>query len=384
MEENTSSKNTITSENSLPQVAVAETALNFHPSDSSFHSSISTRKSPQGPAVTSGPYVSPQNPQSKWTKQRSSSRSSVQNALDASCTQYTDKMKVLEQWRFICIDFRSYASKHSRILKYRVRHGVPNNLRGFVWQQFASSRDRLTYYPEFYYQQLCSRPDAPFEGDILRDIARTFPKHMLFRDKSSVGQDSLFRVLRAYSLHDTDVGYCQGMGFLSGLLLLYMNEEDTFLMLICILDCYEMAGLFKPGLPLLGRFLYQFERMFKSHMPRLYDHLKRENVETSMYASQWFMTLFSYSFPLDIVVRIFDVFFNEGIKMIFRVALAVLKLLQETLFNQSFEAALHTLKTCPNSIDGETLIQTAFNIKIRHSTLQEIEREYEWKKMKPL
>jgi len=38
-------------------------------------------------------------------------------------------------------------------------------------------------------------------------------------------QQSLFHILAAYSVYNTEVGYCQGMSQLAALLLMYMNEE---------------------------------------------------------------------------------------------------------------------------------------------------------------
>lgn len=35
-------------------------------------------------------------------------------------------------------------------------------------------------------------------------------------------------------------------------------------------------------------------------------------VHPTMYASQWFITLFSYSLPFDVVLRIWDIFFLEA------------------------------------------------------------------------
>lgn len=55
---------------------------------------------------------------------------------------------------------------------------------------------------------------------IRRDIARTYPEHDFFKEKNGLGQESLFNVMKAYSLHDREVGYCQGSGFIVGLLLM--------------------------------------------------------------------------------------------------------------------------------------------------------------------
>lgn len=36
-------------------------------------------------------------------------------------------------------------------------------------------------------------------------------------------QEALFNVMKAYSLHDREVGYCQGSGFIVGLLLMQVS-----------------------------------------------------------------------------------------------------------------------------------------------------------------
>lgn len=58
---------------------------------------------------------------------------------------------------------------------------------------------------------------------IRRDIARTYPEHDFFKEKDGLGQESLFNVMKAYSLHDREVGYCQGSAFIVGLLLMQVS-----------------------------------------------------------------------------------------------------------------------------------------------------------------
>ena len=58
------------------------------------------------------------------------------------------------------------------------------------------------------------------EKVIRRDIARTYPEHDFFKKKDGVGQEALFNVMKAYSIHDREVGYCQGSAFIVGLLLM--------------------------------------------------------------------------------------------------------------------------------------------------------------------
>ena len=62
---------------------------------------------------------------------------------------------------------------------------------------------------------------------INNDLDRTFPRHELFRKKQGDGQNQLYNVLYAYACHDQEVGYCQGMGFLAALFLMYYTEVIT-------------------------------------------------------------------------------------------------------------------------------------------------------------
>lgn len=54
---------------------------------------------------------------------------------------------------------------------------------------------------------------------------RTFPHHEYFTDGQGIGQENLFNVLKAYSLYDPEVGYCQGLPFVVAILLLNVRES---------------------------------------------------------------------------------------------------------------------------------------------------------------
>jgi len=59
---------------------------------------------------------------------------------------------------------------------------------------------------------------------IVKDVGRTFPNLKPFATEK--GRRSLQNVLLAYAAYDPEVGYCQGMNFLAGLLLLYLPDEE--------------------------------------------------------------------------------------------------------------------------------------------------------------
>ncbi|KAJ1610183.1 TBC domain-containing protein [Cryptosporidium canis] len=310
----------------------------------------------------------------KATKMNGITEGAKRQNLDEISTPFTFNYKSqlieIEEWRFLCYDFRNLESERGSLkLLSKLRKGIPSQFRGFFWMKLAEVENIKNEHSENLYFQLSEIKNAPCCGDIYRDISRTFPKHTLFRDRNNHGQNSLFSVLRAYSLYNPDVGYCQGMGFIVGVLLMYLSEEDSFYMLISILDKYEFSGLYLPGLPLLNTHLEKLRKIFKKRIPNLYNHFRSENVDETMYASQWFMTIFAYSFNLDSVARIWDLFFLEGINLIFKISIAILKILKNSLFNQSFENILHTLKTAPYTININELINCALNVKLNFKEL---------------
>lgn len=73
--------------------------------------------------------------------------------------------------------------------------------------------------------------ESSCESVILRDINRTFPAHDYFKETGGLGQDSLYRISKAYAVYDEEVGYCQGLSFLVASLLLHVsNSQNVFIL----------------------------------------------------------------------------------------------------------------------------------------------------------
>lgn len=241
---------------------------------------------------------------------------------------------MLEKWDSI--------SRDKSVLSRRVRKGIPDCLRGTVWPKLAGSDCAAQEAPGRY--QECLTLPAPMEEIIFRDINRTFPTHVFFRELDGMGQRQLMNVLKAYSVHNPEVGYCQGMGFIAGLLLLHMQEEDSFWLLTRLTSAYGMEGLYKDKLPKLNEDLFVFERLMAKFLPRVQAHLEESGIHVSMFATEWFVTVFTSSFPFRAVLRIWDIFLLEGQKIVFRVALTLLKESESRLLEMEFEGLMEFLK----------------------------------------
>lgn len=111
---------------------------------------------------------------------------------------------------------------------------------------------------------------------IRRDIARTYPEVDFFKEKDGPGQEALFNVIKAYSLHDREVGYCQGSGFIVGLLLMQMPEEEAFAVLVQIMQQHRMRDMFKPSMSELGLCMYQLESLVQEQIPEMHIHFQQQ------------------------------------------------------------------------------------------------------------
>ncbi len=178
------------------------------------------------------------------------------------------------------------------------------------------------------------------EKAIRRDMgARTsFSKHA-----AAAGlQEGLFGVCKAYALFDEGVGYAQGMNFLIMPLLFNMPEEEAFCILVRLMNHYKLRDLFIQDMPGLHMRLYQFERLLEDLEPALYCHLHRRQVSSHLYATQWFLTLFAYRFPLQLVLRIYDLIFSEGLEAILRFGVVLMQKNAATLLKMTDMGQLTT------------------------------------------
>jgi len=221
--------------------------------------------------------------------------------------------------------------------------------------------------------------ESTFDDQIHRDLNRSLPKHVFFQDSGGAGQQALFDVLRAYALTDTTVGYCQGMGFITAVLLLYAPSEDVFCLLQRIIQDYDMAGLFQPGFPTLYQCFYTHKQLLQLWLPRLSAHFTKQGVDPNMYAFGWYTTIYVNSLRFPYIIRILDMFFCDGFKVLYRIAIAILKLMQKALLSAEFDTIVMMLNNLEKELTAgpDELIATAMEFTLSNKKLDKIKRDYE-------
>ena len=179
---------------------------------------------------------------------------------------------------------------------------------------------------------------------IARDISRTFPKLPQF--KAAEGRAQLQRVLHAYAIHDPAVGYCQGMAFVAGSLLMRLDEPHAFAALVALMHGAGMRTLYLPGMAGLQLRLRQLEELLRRRAPRLAAHLAAHDVSPVIYASAWFLSFYAADFAPAFTQRLLDVALAERSSAVaVRVALGLLDAAEEALLAlNDFEALVMYIK----------------------------------------
>ncbi|KAE8616565.1 hypothetical protein XENTR_v10008839 [Xenopus tropicalis] len=264
--------------------------------------------------------------------------------------EVAQKQKLLEierttKWVKMIKSWDKY--KNSEKLHRRIYKGIPLQLRGEVWSLILEVSKLKEERKDLYLvlKQKARRLSADIR-QIDLDVNRTFRDHIMFRERYGVKQQALFHVLAAYSLYNTEVGYCQGMSQITALLLMYMNEEDAFWALVKLFSGpkHAMHGFFVPGFPKLLRFQEHHDRILKKFMPKLKQHFETQELYTSLYTMKWFFQCFLDRTPFTLNLRIWDIYILEGERILTAMSYAILKLHKRTLIKQSLEDLIEFLQ----------------------------------------
>ncbi|CAH6720910.1 probable GTPase-activating protein Gyl1p [[Candida] jaroonii] len=218
-----------------------------------------------------------------------------------------------------------------------INKGIPNEIRGIIWG--IISRSNNLKLNDYFYNH--ANLESIHERQIKKDITRTsFYTSISKLDKIN----EIFNILKIYSNYDKEIGYTQGMIFVLTPINLQLNEFESFNLLVNIMYDYNLRSFFDNEMKGLHLMLYKFDRLLQLTRPNLFNHLINQGIKSSMYASQWFLTLFSYKFPIDIVYRIFDHFIFEGLDFLLKISINLMILNEHNLMNLKFDKLLGFLQ----------------------------------------
>ncbi|KAF8636150.1 hypothetical protein AX17_003753 [Amanita inopinata Kibby_2008] len=245
-----------------------------------------------------------------------------------------------------------------------VRSGIPLVYRAKVWLECSGGLEMKE--PGLFQELLAvGTREAEDEGpgsvvaEIEKDVGRTMPLNVFFGG-DGVGVGKLRRVLTAYSRRNPAVGYCQGMNLVtSTLLLVFADEEDAFWTLAAIVERILPEDFFSPSLLPSRACPFVLLDYVQVYAPKLYAHLTELDVDLAAICFSWFLSLFTDCLPVETLFRVWDVFLVDGLDVLFRVALAILRSNEPELLRcESIPALYVALENLPTRMwEADRILQ---------------------------
>lgn len=307
-------------------------------------------------------------------------------------------------------DTLTFPSRSNKMKRY-IRKGIPPEYRGAAWFWYAGGHEHLQRNPGLYRKLVERAIREPMNDDkehIERDLHRTFPDNVHYKPdpspdaQTNAGEGSsnlqnspdptetpiirsLRHVLYAFSLHNPKIGYTQSLNFIAGLLLLFLPEEKAFWMLHIITSLY-LPGTHEVSLEGANADLWILMVALKESLPAVYTKVASPTPTTSrsrppaittttrlpditLGLTNWLMSMFVGSLPLETTLRVWDILFYEGSKTFFRVALAIFRLSQRDILVVSDPMEIFQIvQTAPKKmIDASALADECFVRRFRFS-----------------
>lgn len=285
-----------------------------------------------------------------------------------------DKYVTEEIWNHVICFWQDFGEAESKCFRALIVRGIPDHFRRDVWLMMANIENIGELYDTY---KQCLKKKYESEDEIKLDVPRTFPNVEGFCESDDRLLKSLFKVVKAYSIYDADVGYCQGVASLAGLLLMKMNERDSFAMLVTLMFKYGLRKLYKPEMSQFKVVVHQFDGILKRTLPNICNYFKLLEFSTSIICSH-FLTLACNILPLAVVFNVIDLVLLDGFKIVPKVFLAILKLNEGKLLHFRMEQLLaffhHDLKEI-YSDGAKELILEASRITFDRKLLNKLERE---------
>ena len=223
----------------------------------------------------------------------------------------------------------------SKALKKMVRKGIPRQYRSDVWMSLSSAKKYMLENEGKYCDLTAKSCDAKIYSkikdtngeaqlDIIqRDLSRTFPENPSFKDP--ILQNNLQDILMAYCLYKPDVGYCQGLNYVVGSLLLATQQpdgkllpENCFWLLVALMDI--IPDYHSVKMSCLNPDCLVLAQLIEKKMPQTHSKVSSFGLPIQMFVTKWFVCLFVDILPFHTVLHVWDTLFYEGFKILFRVA----------------------------------------------------------------
>ena len=213
--------------------------------------------------------------------------------------------------------------------------------------------------------------------EIKRDINRTFyTKKFIEGD----GKKMLLDILTALAFIRPEIGYCQGMNFIAGALINFIDDEERcFWIFLSFIDNIDMSNLYTKNMPDYNIRVYQLNYYIKEYFPELSFHFKKHQINPDVFFSKWILTIFSNYLPFDVLYKVWDVFIIDKWKAIFKFSLMILNSMKDKLITMdliTFSKFIKDSKNNSSLLNFDEFSKHYKDYKINNRQLNELREDY--------
>lgn len=235
-----------------------------------------------------------------------------------------------------------------------VRSGIPHSLRPQMWMRMCGALEKKQHSELCYKEiiKMSSNDSLMTSKQIEKDLLHLMPTNACYSHANSTGIPRLRRILRGMAWLFPDIGYCQGLGIITASLLLFMEEENVFWIMVTIVEDLLPASYYSSTLLGIQADQKVLRNLISNYLPGIDEVLKNHDIELSLITMQWFLTLYANVVHMKILLRIWDLFFFEGSIVLFQITLAMLKIKEPHLKTLENSAQIfNALSDIPGDID---------------------------------
>uniref|UniRef100_A0A8C3H7U3 TBC1 domain family member 10B n=1 Tax=Chrysemys picta bellii TaxID=8478 RepID=A0A8C3H7U3_CHRPI len=272
------------------------------------------------------------------------------------------------KWLDMFSHWDKWLSRRFQKVKLRCRKGIPSSLRAKAWQLLSNSKELLEQNPSKF-EELERQPGDPKWLDVIeKDLHRQFPFHEMFAARGGHGPfpelDRSWRPLEGKACVPSPEPAGPALGL----------EPQAFWCLVQICEKY-LPGYYSAGLEAIQLDGEIFFALLRRASPMAYRHLKKYKIDPILYMTEWFMCIFSRTLPWASVLRVWDMFFCEGVKIVFRVGLVLLRnalgSVDKLRSCQGMYETMEKLRNLPaQSMQEDFLIQEVVSLPVTEALIE--------------
>lgn len=239
-----------------------------------------------------------------------------------------------------------------------------------LWSKIYHKSSLSNYKNEIicflYSQNLMKRNKKSelYDNNIKIDIERTFPKEVSFK-RGNENYHKLYNILKSFSSYHEQLGYVQGMNFLSATILSYYKREiDSFVFLDGMVTYYNIDKIMCEGnLNYFNKIMKELEIFLRSSTTL--QHLKMNNINHDYFTTGWILTLFSNSIEnKEYIYYIWECMFLLGWKFIYCFIYSIFEHFKEKVKISPINTICSNIKTFCRSKEFQDNFWNMINVAI--------------------